>query len=78
MAFFANDSNNNKPCEIGRARARVQSHMVIIITIIFRKKKTRNMTQGERDARLERIKGVLQERGEDVAKLVKTWLHKEE
>ena len=38
----------------------------------------KSMTQEERDARAERIKNILQERGEDVAKLVKTWLHKDD
>lgn len=36
------------------------------------------MTQEECDARLERIRGVLQERGEDIAKLVETWLQKKD
>ena len=40
--------------------------------------KDKTLTQEEREARLERLKQVLHERGEDVAKLVKTWLHKEE
>jgi len=41
-------------------------------------KEDKEMTQEERDARLERIRGVLQERGEDIAKLVKTWLQKKD
>lgn len=28
-----------------------------------------------REARMERIRHLLQERGEDAAKMVKTWLH---
>ena len=40
--------------------------------------KDKTLTQEEREARLERLKQVLHERGEEVAKLVKTWLHKEE
>jgi len=31
-------------------------------------------TREERDERLERLKHILHERGEDVAKLVRTWL----
>ena len=38
----------------------------------------KTMTQEEREARLERLKQILNERGDDVAKLIKTWLHKEE
>ena len=29
----------------------------------------------DREARLERLKQIMHERGEDVAKLVRTWLH---
>ena len=32
----------------------------------------------EREARLERVKKLLDERGEDVAKLVRTWMKKDE
>ena len=35
-------------------------------------------TPEDREARLERVKKVLNERGEDVAKLVRTWLHSDD
>ena len=39
---------------------------------------SKETSQEDRDQRVERLKQILQDRGEDVAKLVRTWLHKDD